>query len=352
MFPTEGGEMGFDVLGAAFFLATRYEEYLPGQPDAFGRYDFHGSIAFRHGFLERPLINEWMRWFRSILRAKNPGVFIPEPVFRFIPTYDIDIAFAYLGRPLIRSLGGWIRDLLSGKIEEMRNRISVLAGYRRDPYDVYEWLDALHLRFQLRPIYFFLLAKKPGNADKNTDREDPRFRSLVKYHAAGYQTGLHPSWQGGEDRQLLADEKKYMETIIGRDLTNSRQHYIRMRMPQTCQELLALGMRDEYSMGYGAANGFRASIASPFNWYDLEQETSTSLRVHPFCFMDATARYAERKTASEAYLQLKKFHDAVKTTGGSMYTIFHNSMLSENAACKSWRDMYSLFLQEVVYWDL
>jgi hypothetical protein len=49
---------------------------------------------------------------------------------------------------------------------------------------------------------------------------------------------------------------------------------------------------------------------------------------------------------------LKKFHDAVKTTGGSMYTIFHNSMLSEDAACKSWRDMYSLFLQEVVYWDI
>jgi hypothetical protein len=352
LFPTDDGELGFDLLSAAFFLASRYEEYLPGQPDSFGRYDFRRSTAFRHGFLERPLINEWMRALRSMLRRRNPGVFIPEPVFRFIPTYDIDIAFAYHGRDFYRSLGGLTRDLLNGKITEMRNRISVLLGLERDPYDIYEWLDATHLRFRLSPVYFFLVAQKPGHADKNTNRDDPQFQGLVRYHASGYQTGLHPSWQSGEDSELLAAEKQFMEVMIGRDLTNSRQHYIRMQMPQTYRELLALGLKDEYSMGYGAANGFRASLASPYQWYDLEQEIPTTLRIHPFCFMDATARYAEDRSASEAYLQLKKFHDAVKTTGGSLYTIFHNNMLSENPACKSWREMYSLFLQEVVYWDL
>jgi hypothetical protein len=352
LFPTQGGELSFDVLSAAFFLASRYEEYHPGQPDGFGRYDFRRSTASRHGFLERPLINEWMKWLRSLLRQKNPGVFIPEPVFRFIPTYDIDIAFAYRGRSFFRNLGGWLRDLKDGKLTEMSNRMSVLAGNRRDPYDVYEWLDALHLRFQLRPVYFFLVAQKANCVDKNTDRNDPRFRSLVKYHAGGYQTGLHPSWQSGEDRQILVEEKQFMEAIIGRDLSNSRQHYIRMQLPQTYQALLELGIRDEYSMGYGSATGFRASIASPYHWYDLAQEASTALRIHPFCFMDATSRYAESKTASEAYLQLKKCHDSVKSTGGTLYTIFHNSMLSENAACQQWREMYSLFLQEVVYWDL
>jgi hypothetical protein len=352
LFPTEGDDLGFDVLSASFFLASRYEEYLSGQPDSLGRYDFRRSTAFRHGFLERPLINEWMKRLRSLLRARNPGIFIPEPVFRFVPTYDIDIAFAYHGRSLYRSLGGWVRDLVGGKLTDMRNRISVLSGHRRDPYDIYEWLDALHLRFQLRPVYFFLMAQRSRDADKNTDRNDPRFRSLVKYHAGGYQTGLHPSWQSGEDILLLTEEKKFMEAMVGRDLSNSRQHYIRMQLPQTYQNLLALGIRDEYSMGYGGTNGFRASIASPFHWYDLSQEASTPLRIHSFCFMDATARYVENKTAPEAYLQLKKFHDAVKTTGGTLYTIFHNSMLSENQSCRDWREMYSLFLQEVVYWDL
>ena len=80
-----------------------------------------------------------------------------------------------------------------------------------------------------------------------------------------------------------------MESIIDRKVVHSRQHYIRFSLPDTYRQLINHGILNEFSMGYGSINGFRASIASPFYWYDLSREEKTPLLVYPFCFMDANA---------------------------------------------------------------
>ena len=54
-------ETGFDVLSAAFYLLSRYEEYLPSGNDKYGRYHFENSIAFKNNFLQIPLIDIWLR---------------------------------------------------------------------------------------------------------------------------------------------------------------------------------------------------------------------------------------------------------------------------------------------------
>jgi hypothetical protein len=64
-------------------------------------------------------------------------------------------------------------------------------------------------------------------------------------------------------------------------------------MPGTFQQLINAGIREEYSMGYGSINGFRASVASPFHWYDLERDEQTDLMVYPFCLMDANCFFEQ-----------------------------------------------------------
>ena len=63
-------------------------------------------------------------------------------------------------------------------------------------------------------------------------------------------------------------------------------------------------MTDDYSMGYGSINGFRASVASSFYWYDLEKERQTNLRIHPFCFMDANSFYEQRQDPQQTFEEL------------------------------------------------
>ena len=60
-------------------------------------------------------------------------------------------------------------------------------------------------------------------------------------------------------------------------------------------------------MGYGSINGFRASVASSFYWYDLEKEEATTLRIFPFCFMDANSYYEQRQTTAQAMTELMRY---------------------------------------------
>lgn len=351
-FATAGGDLPFDLFSASFYLVTRYEEYRASAADEWGRYDHRESLAAREGFLRRPLVNEWMKALRSLLRRKFPAMICPEPVFRFLPTYDVDIAYAYLHRKGLRRVGGWVRDLAQGNAAQLLQRARVAMGKETDPYDVYEWLDALHMRYGLRPVYFFLAAARHEGPDRNIDPRLPAFRDLVRYHAEGYAIGMHPSWKSGSHPDILAQERKTIEEITGMPVTRSRHHYIRIRIPETYRQLEALGIRDEYSMGYGTVNGFRASIASAYTWYDLGQERISTLRVHPFCYMDANAMFEEKLSPSRAYEQLKILHDRVKACGGTLCTVMHNNMLGSYPAYTGWREVYEVFLEEVVYWDV
>src|SRR5690606_21964949 len=119
-----------------------------------------------------------------------------------------------------------------------KDRIDVLTKRKEDPFDVYEWLYALHLKFGLQPYYFFLVAGSPGEYDKNVDPHHAEMQELIRYHAAGYNVGVHPSWQSGDNIALLGEEIATLEHIIGRKVIHSRQHYIRFSLPDTYRQLI------------------------------------------------------------------------------------------------------------------
>lgn len=352
LFPSEGGDFPFDIFAGAFFLLSRYEEYLPFAADEYGRFSHTESIAHKEGFLQQPVINYWFTDLQKALQSKFPFLAFAIKKFRFIPTYDIDIAFSYLHKGLTRNAGGLVRSLLKGELAAIKERFDVLTHKKEDPFDVYEWLYALHLKYTLQPYYFFLVAKFPGEFDRNIDPMQMEMQELIRYHAAGYNVGIHPSWQSGDDNVLLQEEATVMEDIIGRKIVHSRQHYIRFTLPYTYQYLIDLGILNEFSMGYGTINGFRASVASPFYWYDLSLERKTSLLVYPFCFMDANAYYEQKLTPPQAFDEIRHYHDIIKKVNGTMITIWHNNFFGSDKIFEGWKEVYELFLQEVVYWDL
>jgi hypothetical protein len=175
---------------------------------------------------------------------------------------------------------------------------------------------------------------------------------LIQYHAVGYPIGIHPSWQSVDDPVLLSTEKQNLESLTGKKIICSRQHYIRLSLPDTYRLLLDHEIESDFSMGYGTVNGFRASVSSPFSWYDLDAEQATNLRIYPFCFMDANAFFEQKSTPAEAFEEIRYFHDIVKKVNGTMITIWHNTFLSDVPLYKGWKEVYEIFLNEVVYWDL
>lgn len=345
------GHFPFDIFAAAFYLLSRYEEYLPHEKDEYGRYAYTNSLAWKEGFLGIPLVNYWVLEFKTALKRQYPDLVFRYTAFKFVPTYDIDLAYSYLFKGWARNAGGLFKEIITGKWREAKTRIAVLRGLRPDPYDTYEWLDSLHLYCRMKPYYFFLVAARCKGVDRNISPSGPGLRELVSYHAAGYRLGIHPSWGSGDKDSLLREEIGWMEQIIDSNITRSRQHYIRFTLPHTYRRLLFYGIDQEFSMGYGSINGFRASVASSFYWYDLEKEEETVMRIFPFCFMDANACYEQSLTPSQAMTELMHYYHHTRRVNGLMVTIWHNNFLGTDPQFAGWREVYEVFLKEEVFWD-
>lgn len=341
------GDYPFDIFAATFYLLSRYEEYLPHQKDSYGRYAHENSLAFREGFLNLPLINVWLGNFKKILKEKFPGLAVQSSSFKFLPTYDIDEAFAFKNKGLVRTVGGIARSIMNREWPMVNERINVLREKGQDPYDAYEWMDRLHKRNDLRPMYFFHVAIEQGKYDKNISPTHPAMKELIKQHAEKYPIGIHPSWASGDEESLLNKEIGILEATSGKKINSSRQHYIRFALPQTFRRLIAAGITDDYSMGYGSINGFRASVTSSFYWYDLKKEQQTNLLLHPFCFMEANSFFEQKYLPQRAYEEMMHYYNAVKAVNGTLITIWHNSFLGSYKSFTGWRDVYEEFVRQV-----
>lgn len=341
------GDFPFDIFAASFYLLSRYEEYLPHKKDMYGRYAHENSLAFKENFLHLPLINIWLKDLKAALKKKFPEFMVHDSQFTFLPTYDIDEAFSYKNKTFWRTLGGFVKNTLHGQWSKIKERIQVLRGKKKDPYDSFEWMDKLHHQFNLKPTYFFLIAPKNFEYDKNILPSKRAMQELIKKHASLYNIGIHPSWQCRDRLSLINSEIKSLENITGNKITSSRRHYLKFTLPQTFRVMIDAGITKEHSMGYASVNGFRASVASPFYWYDLEREVATNLLLYPFCLMDANSFYEQKFTAQQALEEMRRYYKVIKAVNGLMITLWHNTFFGTDELFTGWKEAYAQFVKEI-----
>jgi hypothetical protein len=342
--PMPGYTLPFDLFSAIFYLLSRYEEYQPIKPDKHGRYPATESILYKNGWLQRPIVDEWVAALRREIQ-EAAGIALPAPQFVFQPTYDIDMAYSHLHKGAKRIVGAYLRALLKMDVGQISERTQVLKNRQKDPYDSFRWLRQLHREYDCKPVYFVLAAFAATAFDKNIPPQHPAMIRVIKNIARDGTVGTHPSYYSDE-HEKAAREKKALEHITGTVITSSRQHYIRVKTPATYRLLLRNGIAHDYSMGYGAHLGFRAGTGSSFPWYDLAAGEITTLRIHPFCFMDTTAHFELGLPPSDAMAQLDAMSRILERTGSTLITIFHNFSLGAASEWKGWRSAYEHFLGE------
>lgn len=347
VFFSGSGQIPFDIFAAAFYLLSRYEEYLDHEKDQYGRYDHCNSLAFKHGFLDIPLIDYWMLELEKELQKRYPDYHLPERRFVVQPTYDIDIAYRFRYASPFQNIKGYFADLLMGRFDALMERSVIYSGKQKDSYDIYDWLDGLHQQYTLKPCYFFLVAEKQKGYDKNVDPYTNGMRELIKAHAKKYRIGIHPSVQSNTNEDRLEREIKLLAYHAQQPISISRQHYLQLHLPETYRGLIDMRIQQDHSMGYGAVNGFRASTSLPFYWYDLKNERATSLQIIPFCYMDSSAIFHERLNTETAMERMQYFFATVKKTKGVFSYVMHNHFLTEQKEWVMWRNMYETFVKAI-----
>jgi hypothetical protein len=336
----------FDIFAASFYLISRYEEYLPHVQDVHERFLAEESMAYQNGFLKKPMIDIWAYKFFEALQEKFPThEFIPRK-YSYISTFDVNDAYIYRSRGIIRSIGGFVSDFFTFKLSAFIDRILVLLKIKKDPYDTYDEIVRLKKAYNVSTVLFFLIAKV-STFDNNISITKDKYRLLIKSMSDYVKIGLNSSYFTMNKEDLLKKEMKKMESVINTPVSRTRQHMLRNHLPETYQNLIDLEVEEDYTMGYSGTLGFRASTCTPFYFYDLDFEIQTPLKIIPFAVNDYTLNEVMSLSPKQALLQIKELYEEVKKVNGTFVTLFHNEILSDYGIWKGWKEVYKDVLELV-----
>lgn len=334
--------MPFDPFAASFYLVARYEEYLPFASDEYGRFQARNSIAYQHDFLKKPVVNIWALKIYHLLREKYPSLPRIKKEYKFLPTIDVNAAYIYKCRGLVRSLGGYIKSIGEFNFREIIDRTRVMLGLSNDPIDTYMSQLKIHKKYELNTIYFILFADY-GYNDMNISVNNRKFQVLIKSLADYCEVGIHISYSSIRDHELLKVELERLSRVLNKEITKARQHFLVLNMPMTYRNLVNLDISDDYSMGYVNLPGFRAGICDSFNFYDLDMDVKTNLRIHPFAVLDVPVSI-DNKTLED----FREIIEEVKKVRGTLISLWNNESLTVDQDGKNGLQTYEALVKMAV----
>lgn len=345
LFYQQPPEAGFvlDIFAFAFYNASRYEEYLTDIRDEHGRFAAESSLAYKHDFLDIPLVDIWVLRLGTTLKLLYPDLSIPDKKYSALLTVDLDQPYAFRGKGFLRNAGGLIKDIISGR--SPARRFLCLTGRESDPYDTYGYLNSTAEKYKCPVLYFFTTGSR-SKYDKNIHPRRKYYKNLIRKLSERHETGLHISYKSDNSEKLVAREKKMLEKVSRHNISRTRKHYLLLNLPLTYQILSKVGIEEDYTLGYIREVGFRAGIARPFRFYDLTEERQSSIMLVPFQYMEGTFQKYKRFSPGESKVAVKKLIDITKEVGGLFVSIWHNTSLTEENEWKGWRQLFEYTLRE------
>lgn len=338
---SDKSDLPFDIFAAAFYLLSRYEEYMPHVKDEFGRFVAKESLAYKEGFLQQPVIDIWAYKFKAVLQKGFSEFQFPTKNYSILPVIDVPSAYYFRHKGMLRTIGGTLGDIFGLKLKQLSQRFLVLTGFKRDPYDTFKWIINKQNQTKNKFAVLFLIGDF-STYDKNININKKAFVSLIKHMADYCKVGLKTSFFALDDFNILKKEKQKMEAIINTNLTLSRHSFSKLNLPYSYRNLVELEIHQDFSMGYINELGFRAGTCTPFQFYDLDYEVQTPLQINSFHCID----YALLKQTSflDKKETLERLINSVKAVNGTFTPLFHNYSFSDIERWKGFRDLFNLIL--------
>lgn len=323
-----------DLLASIFFVLSRYEEYWVSERDAHDRFPAHCSMQSTYGWLQEPICDRWAICLLTVIGIPS----IHNTEISIQPTFDIDATFAFKEKGLLRNLGGTIRDVMKGRLKRIKERIKVLTHKQKDPFDTFERIKSISLS-NPNTRCFWLMADY-GPFHKNLEFNNPKQCAIINELATHCEIGIHPGYTSYTHSNILALEISRLSSVLSKPITASRQHFLRLRIPETYSLLDQLNIAEDFSMGYAETTGFRMGTARKTPWFNLQTNEITNLALQPFCYMDGTLNEYLKLSPEKALIEVKKLKEMVRVYGGTFSFIWHNETIRFHQHWKGWEEVF------------
>lgn len=328
----EKAAIPYDIFAATFYLLSRYEEYLPHVKDALGRFPATESLAAANDFLQLPVIDLWVAKVKVVFSSYYPEIVMPTLASTTNLVVTVPQAFAYRKVGFIRTIGGFAQDTVKLRLRSVFNRLRVILGLRKDPYDVFTWLVNVQKQITYPFTVLFELGDQTGDTT-NIKYDKSTFRSLIKMVGDYCNVGLLSSVTAANSPITLKKEKGRLESIVNRPLRISQFSNHQFTIPKSYRSLLEEEVVEDCSMGYPDRIGFRAGTCIPFLFYDLDYEMQTPLLLLPAAL--PLECVINKKTKTVDSVQINKLKSSIENVGGMMVISCSNKTLSKSY----WRNL-------------
>ena len=297
--------------------------------------------------MQKPLVNSWAKQLLKVIEENFPEYSLPKKDYEFVATIDVDNAYAYKEKGMVRTLGALGRSLLNFDFDDFSSRTKCLLGLIPDPFDSFDKQILLQKKYGFKAIYFFLVGDY-GLNDKNVPISSRKFQSLIKHIGDYASVGVHPSFASNKELDRVKMEIDRLSKVIHAPITKSRQHFLTLSFPETYKMLIDNGITDDYTMGYASMLGFRASICSSYTYYNLSLEKEEALTIHPFSIMEATVRHYMNEPVENVMQHFLPIIEEVKNVNGTLTVLWHNDSLSELSPWEGWSSLYEELIKAAV----
>ncbi|MDJ0363929.1 hypothetical protein QMK33_02100 [Hymenobacter sp. H14-R3] len=315
-----------DIISAAFYLLSGWQEYFSTERDRHGRFPYGASVQKIHGFVTLPVVN----YYFDVLRAAIEHVSQQPLQPRRWGSQQADFA-AFISHDIDNLRSAWKAPAKAALKQRKLGLFSKLAWRhftQPDAWDNLEAVAAATAQYGAKSTFFILpSSKKAANGTPNADyRLTPKLRQrLWQLEEQGCELGLHNSIGTSTGQTGIFGKK------IPFNATGCRFHYLSWEpritpFVVTFSPAAAESFIYDSTLGFAEHFGFRHSFCLPFYLFDFSNAEAFGFLEIPLNVMDTTLHHPNylQLNPAEILPTLRPVFAEVKKFGGVASVLWHN----------------------------
>jgi hypothetical protein len=316
-------ECSVDLLLVVLLVLSRWEEAIATEHDSHGRFCAKQSVAFKDGFLERPIVDEYGLAFEQALTFLHPGWRPAGRKLRAKISHDADhVGIPFQGRNLLRQivhrdpknmwreLWGWLPDCDPADLFAVREIVSLTQEHNLNS-----------------AVYW--MASVPSLRDSGYDPRHHKVRRVIDWLSEhGVECGAQPGYSTFRSPERLRREVNLLREVLGDGPLGGRQHYLRWCV-DTWIHWEMCGLAYDSTLSYADHIGFRCGTCIPYQPWLLSLNRAADLLEIPLLVMDRTLLGYMNLTEEESVGAVRRCVDRCTAVGGVFTMVWHNNTLLE-----------------------
>jgi hypothetical protein len=332
-----------DIIAAAFYLLSGWQEYFADARDRHGRFPYAASVQKRYGFVALPVVNYYFDVLKTAVeyvtgQELRPRRWAGDAPFAAFISHDIDNLRNAWKAPAKAAL---TQGHVLGFGQEVWRHLT-----QPDAWDNLEAVAATTAGYGAKSTFFILPEHKPGpDGTPNADYvlSAPLLQRLETLAARGAEIALHGSIGTAEQiKQLLQEQKKLSVPSFG-----LRFHYLRWEPRHTPFLVEEAGVDYDSTLGFAEHFGFRHSFCHPFYPFNFRQGTEHRFLEIPLNVMDATLHHPNylQLQPAEIVPALLPMLAEIERFGGVATVLWHNENFDPANTANGPREFHGLMAE-------